>query len=316
MLHGHGKQLVHKDLVWYHPGNSRLPVVLVFHLFPGHKGDGIPRIARIGRSAHHGAGRHFTEPHGFPAIPAFFLPVPPHHRDLAFLRCVPVLIGVLVRLYCIRVAAVLPRGPPHLLQQPPEIQQDIRLALHVSALRVAEMHVRVLDDLRLNVSGRGREAEGFRCARRALHVVLRVEIEVHAAVPVHGGIAYHLARLAFEPAPLHDLVELYAQHIQHGLHGAAFIEIRNRYADIVAHHRRNKELHHPAQHVHHGMVQIRRVHAAPLVSDIEILVLLHGLVKLDRVVEVLRPCKLLPNTLRRHFLPHHSSPRAVWSLPS
>ena len=137
---------------------------------------------------------------------------------------------VFIRHDLLRVLPVTFRRLPHVPHQTTEYQQKIGLALHIGALGIAEMDGGVFDDFRPDAAGCCFKAAG-------LHTALRVgvEIEVHAPVTVHSGVADHFPGLFLEGRHLHDLVKLRAEHVQYGLLFVALVKGVQPHADVIGH---------------------------------------------------------------------------------
>ena len=168
---------------------------------------------------------------------------------------------VLDRQHVVLAHAVLACFVPYVVKEHPLLQDDVRLALHVAVVPVAEEYVDVLQQL---------------CRDHAGHVhaalSVRVEVEVHTGVAVNALVALRGARLRLQTQPLDHLVNLVGQHVGDRLGVLVCHESKEPDRPVLGAHLGNTHAHHAPEEVDHRLVHVVSVHAAPLVADIEVLV--------------------------------------------
>ena len=205
--HGHGKQLVDKDLIGNQRRHRRLAVVAVGNPVPAHPGNGVPLLPGVPLLAHHRVLDGLDGPNGAA------LPVLPELHE----RChLAVGHGVIAVVGLVAVAAHLLRVSPialHLLAHVPHQltpgDDDPRLILHLGAVGIPEDDPGVLQQL---------GADGALGRLPGLH--LGVEPAVNAGVPVHGGVAHELPHTLAHLGLLVDGFKLGVDHAAKPLHVA------------------------------------------------------------------------------------------------
>ena len=168
----------------------------------------------------------------------------------------------------------------------PPLQNDPRLALHISVVGVAEMDPEILynlgSDTPLGV------LPGLR---------VRVPPGVKAPVPVHSGISGKLTHQRRDVVQFRQRVQFLVDDPDR-LHKRRGVRRRGQrgsvHLDVVACDGRHREAAHPLEEVEHRSGQPVGNHALPLLPDEEIFVDADGVLKIDTGVEVQSSLVQLP----------------------
>ena len=186
--HGHGEKLVDEDLVRDQPCDHRLSVVAVLHVVPVHPHDGVKGNAQIPLLADlRVAARALV------AVDRAALLVAPQaedHSDLISAKLVDLNVAALAVVFRDVVDVRRARAPfagvvLALAYEHAPLDEDIGLCLHVAAVGVAEVHLRVLQHL---------HADSALGLLSGLHAA--VPVGEQAAVAVHRRVAAEFADLA------------------------------------------------------------------------------------------------------------------------
>ncbi|HXK78355.1 MAG TPA: hypothetical protein PKY19_07750 [Oscillospiraceae bacterium] len=164
-------------------------------------------------------------------------------------------------------------------------EQQIGLILHLLVVGVAEEDLRVVEVLQPDLS---------------VGAALRQKVKIKAAVAVDRAVAQHVAGHGFRLCLFDHMVDLSGQDIRSK--GAVVGEPRRGegHGHIVGHDGGDKIPHHALEKIQHRFFKIRRVHAFPLIPDIEILVFSDIVVEIDRPVVAVSAEILLPDRSGRN----------------
>ena len=254
------------------------------HPVPAQVGD---RIIAVGQFffAHHGRGAC-----GFAESDAVFRAphVQQHGHPVVFaVQTVAQVVARIVRhdrSALVRAHAVGLGLCTHLVHIAPHGDDQIRLALHLVARRVAEADVRGVDQLGGNVA-----------LDRLSGLERRVKVDIKAGVAVHTGVFEQRAAERLDARPLDRRGERALKHM--GGLPAFFVHVKRLgvYCYVVRHQHGDKQVDAAPQHVEDQRIEGLHAESLPLAAEVERLIAAHAVIQADRALVVAVALEFAPD---------------------
>ena len=192
--------------------------------------------------------------------------------------------------------AVFPRLAPHLIHIAPHGDDDVRLALHLVAGRVAEADVYRVDEIDGNIA-----LDGLTGLER------RIKMNVEAGVSVYAGVLEQRTAERLDARAFDGGGEGALEHMGGAAALAVHLERRDAHGHIIRHEHRHEQVDAAAQHIEDQRIERLHAQPLPLSAEVEGLVAAHTVVQTDRalviVVALISAPDLRRGTVKLHFLP-------------